>query len=244
MLKQKKVYLAILNQNTVATELVKALTLIIQEDANRIVISYSAIKPITHNRNTITQKFLASDCDYLMMIDDDIIPPLNIMRLVDFDKDIMSPLMFTRRQGELYPLYLKRKPDGVYDVADYFNDTGLQECDATGTGCIIIKRKVLETVKHPFENRYDRDGIKTFGQDFNFCEKAKASGFKVWVHLDYVCDHLVDYNLKDLYYLTVKYERQKRELETLKEYLTENNIKILNKAEKAIEDKQLIRPKL
>src|SRR4030042_4316137 len=172
-IKQRNVYLAILNEGEVSADLVKVISIIIQEDAYRIHLSYPNAKPISNNRNTIVQKFLSTECEYLMMVDDDIIPPPNILRLVDFDKDIITPLMFTKQRGELLPIFLTRKPDGIYDVDDYLNKTGLCECDATGTGCIIIKRKVLEDLKYPFRNKYDIDGVKTLGLDLNFCQRAK-----------------------------------------------------------------------
>lgn len=243
-LKQKTVYLAILNQGEINTELVKLITVLIQEEGFRIQLSFPNAKPIENNRNTIVQKFLATESEFLMMIDSDIVPPVNIMRLLDFDKDIITPLMFTRQKGELLPLFLKRGKDGIYDVDDYLNKSGLQEVDATGTGCIIIKRKVLEAVKYPFKNIYDVDGVKTFGLDFNFCQKSKELGFSSWVHLDYIASHYYTYNLKDLYYLTINFERVKRELETLKEHLKENKPLVLRQSMEAIKDKQLIKSKL
>jgi GT2 family glycosyltransferase len=217
----------------------------LEQDAYRIHLSYSSIKPISNNRNTIVQKFLAiPDCEYLMMIDSDIVPPPNIMRLIDFDKDIITPLMFTRQKGELLPLFLKRDKDGIYSVDDYLNKVGLQEIDATGTGCIIIKREVLEKVNKPFENIYDKDGIKTLGLDLSFCQKAKELGYRSWVHLDYVASHYYTYDLKDLYYITVQKERSENELNNIKEYLKENHPNILAKTMDAIRDKQLIKSKI
>jgi len=244
-LKQKNVYLAILNQGEINESLSKVINIMLEQDAYRIHLSYSSIKPISNNRNTIVQKFLAiPDCEYLMMIDSDIVPPPNIMRLIDFDKDIITPLMFTRQKGELLPLFLKRDKDGIYSVDDYLNKVGLQEIDATGTGCIIIKREVLEKVKKPFENIYDKDGIKTLGLDLSFCQKAKELGYKAWVHLDYVASHYYTYDLKDLYYITINKERAENELNNIKEYLKENHPNILAKTMDAIKDKQLIKSKL
>lgn len=245
-LKQKNLYVAVLNQGEINQNLSKVLNVMIQQDAYRIHLSYETGKPISNNRNTIVQKFLATNCEYLMMIDDDIVPPPNVMRLVDFDKDIITPLMFTRQKGDLIPLYLNRNKDGVYDVGDYLNVSGLQEVDATGTGCIIIKRNVLEhpDLKYPFRNEYDTDGVKTLGLDINFCKRAKEVGFQSWVHLDYVCSHYYNYDLKDLYYLMLNKERLERELITLKEYLEVKNPKILNRALKAIEGKQLVNPEI
>src|SRR3990167_1062308 len=177
--------------------------MMIQNDSYRIMLTYPAAKPITNNRNTIVQKFLANDCDYLMMVDSDIIPPV----------------MFVKQKGMLIPLFLKRGKDGIYDSDDYLTKVGLQEVDATGTGCIFIKREVLENVKHPFENRYDEDGIKILGNDFAFCQMAKEKGYRVWVHLDYVASHHSVQDLKDEFYEKLKKYRTARELFFVKEIL-------------------------
>lgn len=247
MIKQKNVFIAILNQGEISESLSKVINMMIQQDAYRIHLAYEAAKPITNNRNTIVQKFLATkECDYLMMIDDDIVPPPNILKLIDFDKDIITPFMFTRQKGDIVPLFLTKNKDGIHDVGDHLNLTGLQECDATGTGCIIIKRAVLEhpAMRYPFRNEYDADGVKTKGNDLAFCDRAKEAGFKVWVHLDYVCSHFMLYDLKELFYLTLNKERLEMENKTLKEYMSEHYPTVLNRSLIAIEDKQLVRPKI
>lgn len=218
-MKQKTIYLCILNQGEIRTDLAQVINLIIQNDSYRIYLTYPTSKPITNNRNTIVQKFLASDADYLMMIDDDIIPPPNILNLVDFDKDIATPLMFVKQKGTLLPLFLKRNKDGIYDVDDYMNKVGMQEADATGTGCIVIKREVCEKMKHLFRNEYDEDGIKTLGNDLSFCQRAKELGFRIWVHLDYVADHHYTDSLREEYYTQLKMYKIEKELHLLKQAL-------------------------
>src|SRR4030043_160814 len=106
MLKQKNVYIAVLNQGNIVTDLSKVLNVTIQQDAYRINLTYPSAKPISNNRNNIVQKFLATDCEYLMMIDSDIVPPPTILKLADFDKDIITPFMFVHQKGSLLPLFL------------------------------------------------------------------------------------------------------------------------------------------
>ena len=239
-MKQKTIYLAVLNQGTVRTDLSQLINLIIQNDSYRIMLTYPVAKPITNNRNTIVQKFLATDCDYLMMIDDDIVPPANILNLADFNVDIITPLMFVKQKGMLIPLFLTRNKDGIYDAADYLNKVGLQEVDATGTGCIIIKREVLENIKHPFENVYDEDGIKTLGNDFYFCQRAKKLGYKIWVHLDYVASHHSVQDLRDEFYKDLRLYKAEREMFFMKEALKQKPI-LFNRIMGEVNEKSLIK---
>lgn len=231
MLRQKNVYVAVLNQGEIRTELAKVLSMIQQQDGYRINMTYPHKKPITNNRNHIVQKFLArKEFDYLMMIDSDIIPPPNIMKLVDFDKDIIVPLMFVMQEGKVLPLYLKQAKDGQLEFhREYLDKQGLIPVDATGTGCIILSRKVLEAVKHPFRNEYDSDGIKKLGNDLSFCNRARKLGFQPYVHLDYVADHHSVASLREIYYLILQKERVEQEYSKVMNYLRENNPKLLKK---------------
>jgi len=215
--RQKGVYISVLNQGELRRELSKLLNDFQHSDRYRILIDYPIEKPITQNRNTIVQNFLArKDFDYLMMIDDDIVPPPEILDLVDFQKDIIVPLMFTFQGKKIIHLAMNRNKDGKQVMVDIEKKKGLIEIDSTGTGCIIISRKVLEAVKFPFKNEYDADGIKKTGLDFNFCTKAKKLGFKVWVHLNYIASHYATIDLKDIYISALEKQELLEELEELK----------------------------
>lgn len=205
----KGVYIAILNQGQMRVELVHMMIQLTRRSEFNIYYSFPADKPISQNRNKIVLDFLNhKELDYLMMIDSDIIPlSLDILHLIDHQKDIIAPVMFAYRQDAIVPLVLKRKretaPDKIaeYNVVDVTGDEGLIEVDAVGTGCIIIHRRVLEhpQMKAPFLNQYDENGLRILGLDLNFCKRAKELGFKVWCHLDYQCSHWTVFDLKEVY---------------------------------------------
>jgi len=202
----KGLYIAILNQGYIRVELVHVLLDLIRSGRYNIFIETPAEKPIAQNRNLTVQRFLKMEnMDYLMFLDNDIIPPRNILNLVDFDKDIIGGLCFAFMDNKLVPLALRRQepvPPGEkpYKVIDFKGTEGLVEVDAIGTGHMIIARRVLEDVTHqPFCNQYDEKGIKTLGLDLSFCHKAKEKGYEVWCHLDYPCSHWTETDLKTFY---------------------------------------------
>ena len=197
---KKAVMIAVLNQGAIRPELSTVLTELPLQDKYELHIYYPARKPIAQNRNMIVQNFLSRpQYDYLIMIDSDNVPPLNLLNLVDYQKDIVGVLYCGFQKGMIIPFVMKAGKDGLYKVMDLNDKKGLVECDAIGTGVIVIKREVLEKVRHPFRNEYDADGIKLMGLDFNFCKRAKEQGFKVYAHLDYVTSHWVTMDLKDYY---------------------------------------------
>lgn len=202
----KKIYVAVLNEGQINEKLCSVLEKMPLQSKYEVWRANPSDKPIANNRNKIVQEFLATDCDYLLMIDDDIVPPDNILNLADFQKDVISPICFAFQQNMVAPLIMRMEPEGTYTVANYKGYEGLVETDAVGAGCLMVARRVLENpeMKAPFEDIFDADGVRKYGQDLAFCQKAKKLGYGVFCHLDYACDHFVVMNLKKIYSSFIK----------------------------------------
>jgi len=200
----KSIYIAILNEGTMRVELTGLIVDLIQQGKYNLDIHYPHNKPITFNRNEIVKSFLSSGCDYLLMIDDDIFPPPTILNLADFDEDIIAATCFAFTKDMIIPVAWNRRADGMYFVPNLASSDGLKKVDSVGTGCIMIKRSVLE---NPwwlenggwFKNEYDKTGYKEEGNDLAFCRKATDLGYNVFVHTDYQCSHIVPMDLKFIY---------------------------------------------
>jgi hypothetical protein len=196
-----KVYLAILNEGTIRSELCRVKDYWQSKGDYDIYLSYPDAKPIEDNRNRIVQNFLKTDCEWLVQIDDDIVPPLNYLDLILYNKDIITGVCYAYRQDSLVPLILKRsKKNELWENFECNSEEGLIEVDSVGTGAIIINRRVFtdKLKNHPFESIWNEDGTRKKGLDLYFCEKAKAEGFEVWCHLKYVCSHIVDMDLAEV----------------------------------------------
>lgn len=213
---KKSIYISVLNQGEIRVELAKVLTELTHQNKYNILISYPSDKPISHNRNKIVQDFLNhKDYDYLLMFDDDNIPPTNILNLADFDKDVICGISFGYQQNLVIPSVFKRKDDGLYSVHEFTGEEGLMEVDAAGSGQMMIARRVLEKIQYPFRNEYDRDGIKKLGLDLNFCQRVKELGFKVYAHTDYICSHYVTFDLKEVYQVLVEQKETQKRLDEI-----------------------------
>jgi len=201
----KGIYVAVLNQGWIRTELVQLLVDLTHQGKYRLFLSYPSQKPISYNRNLAVKNFLDKpEYDYLLFLDGDIVPPLNILDLALYDKDIIGGVCFGYLRAEnfgygIVPFVMRQNEKGTYDVMNLDGTEGLVECDGIGSGCMLIKREVLEKMKYPFKNIYDEDGIKLRGLDFNFCTESKKKGFKVWAHLNYPCGHYTDMDLATIY---------------------------------------------
>lgn len=209
---KRSIWVAILNENTIRPELARVLNYINDQTDYEIYIDFSNEKPISQNRNMIVQRFLASKFDYLLMIDDDVVPPQTILSMADYEKDVVGALYFMYQEQKLMPVAFMRSRYGMYNPLNIKSGDGLTEVDAVGTGCIMLSRKVLKAVKAPFINEYDPDGIRLFGLDIAFCQRAKEKDFKVYVHTDFPCSHWQIMDLKRLYYIETSYSDKINEL--------------------------------
>ncbi len=199
MKKNKSIYIAVLNQGNIRPELADLLSNLPRQQKYDIFVNYPAFKPITNNRNVTVKRFLETDMDYLLMIDNDCIPTDKLLDLADYDKDIIGGLCFGYLKKMLCPFAMKKKPDGKYDIIDTDQNNGVVECDAIGSGTMMIARRVLEEMPFPFRNEYDPEGIKTKGLDFNFCKRAKDMEYKVWVDTDMLVSHWSIMDLKEIW---------------------------------------------
>lgn len=186
--RKQKVYIAVLNQGTVNTALSNLLIHITHDPRHHITITYPSERPIANNRNKIVLSFLEGDWDYLLMLDDDTVPHRSPIDLIDTGKDIIGYPYPQWNSGDIYWVVMDRDGDG-YKPMPPERRYGVQQVDAIGTGCILIKREVLETVKAPFMRKWSEEGIAELGLDFYFCQKAIDAGFEVWCDWGAPCSH-------------------------------------------------------
>jgi len=193
-----KIQLSIPNTGWMRSELAIKLPRWLKETNHDVFFESSNEKPVEHNRNSIVQRFLASDRDYLLQLDSDVVPPANPLLLADLELDIVSAPCWIYQKRALLNVY-RFIEDGAYlqplDRKDY---SGVVAIDATGSGILMVSRRVLEAMKAPFERKYDENGIETLGQDLYFCEKARAAGFKLYAHFEYVSKHYKEIDLGEL----------------------------------------------
>jgi len=135
------------------------------------------------------------DCDYLFMVDDDMICPVDLLpRLLKHDVDIVAPLAFQRREPYFPVIYLQREGWDESRREQYFANElvgnypkdKLYECDATGFGAVLIKRWVLDKMVKP---RFM--STNPSGEDILFCYNArKQCGARVFVDTATKISHL------------------------------------------------------
>ncbi|MBS3150483.1 hypothetical protein J4425_01600, partial [Candidatus Woesearchaeota archaeon] len=150
---------------------------------------YNSVKErIVSSRNKLKEYFLKNDYDYLLSLEQDVVPPKDVIeRLMKHGKDICSGLYFKEKDNELIPImYVPYKNEFAKLLKfEEIPENELIEVITSGLGCVLIKRKVLENV----EFRYEKN--KEPWDDVWFCEDARQKGFKVYVDTSVRCKHFI-----------------------------------------------------
>jgi hypothetical protein len=139
-------------------------------------------------RNVLVEQMLGhGDMEWLLFLDDDqAFAPDLLQKLLGRGKSIVGGL-YMRRDMPFSPIaYSELLPDGTYLPLDLREhpEGGLVQVAAVGTGGMLIRRQVLETIPPPWFQRGPQS------EDLMFCEAAKAEGFKIYCDLDAKLGHL------------------------------------------------------
>ena len=149
-------------------------------------------------RNLLAKDMLESDCTDLLFIDSDInFEPDDVLRLMawgsDPKKGIVAGVPRTRSTDKVYIADLEYDANGELTM----NGMGLVRATRVATAFMLVRREVFETLaqKHPewdyddkrsnrrlnavFDFKVTDEGY--MGEDFLFCDRARAEGFEVWI---------------------------------------------------------------
>lgn len=136
------------------------------------------------------------DYDRMLWVDSDIIlEPVDAQKLLEADADIVSGL-YPVGPKDLSAAVAGMETDGsnfnqrvhIGAMMGLSDDVApvLHEVDFVGFGCLMVRKGVFEQMTFPwFDSLYDimPDGrVLNLGEDFGWCRKAKALGFKIHVH--------------------------------------------------------------
>jgi len=157
------------------------------------------------SRNLIRKKVLEEGYDYFLNLDQDIIPPNDIIeRFLQHKKKILTGVYFvynnqysSRQADYLIPtLWISDNNFSNKDIIDGASirlmhpketeQDGIVKVISCGSGCLFIHREVLEKI----EFRYDP--FFPYFDDNWFCRDAFYNDFKIFADLSIKCKHLIN----------------------------------------------------
>lgn len=149
--------------------------------------------------STLMKRFLATGCDTLLLIDDDMTFPPDLLEIMrenqeNWRYDIVSALATQRIPPPRALVMRKGQQPDLPDALNglYYNllveevvDGKTLPVDATGFAFTLIRRQVIERMTDPEwgpnHTHYVSWGESGEGEDVNFCRRAGSHGFKVAV---------------------------------------------------------------
>jgi hypothetical protein len=191
---------------------------------------------VTQGRNLCVAGFLDSNYTHLLFIDSDIyFHAESIFEMIKRDKDVLSipyPLKTIRwdkamgriNEGKIKNVNDLKKsfntyPMRVEDHNDIIVDKGVIEVTHSPTGCMMIKRSVIQKMIKEYPDKYikqktvingeyvDRSNLWNFfdcihdpvsktymGEDFSFCKLWKDIGGKCHAYIDHPIVHIGEHS--------------------------------------------------
>lgn len=146
---------------------------------------------IPESRNGIAKKFLETDSEWLLSVDNDMIFQPNLLEvLMDVagsDKKIVGGFYLTYYENNTPGSTWLVEVDGkLFTVGKVENDMTVA-VNAVGMGGTLIHRSVFEAVRDAYQDNdewpwyaHDLTNGKRMGEDVTFCYRASQCGFKTY----------------------------------------------------------------
>lgn len=144
-------------------------------------------------RNHLVRMAIDNNCDYLLMLDDDMVVPSDLIkRLMAHDVEVCGALYY-QRGGAFHPVIMKRHETELGEFRGEFyspidpiiRDPGLHEVDIIGGGCMLFKVEVFNRLTEPYFW-----WEATSGTDIAICSNLRAAGAKVYIDTSIEIGHL------------------------------------------------------
>lgn len=167
-----------------------------RKESPRYVFNYFSAGEIfvPYAREMLCQTALDYKSDFIVMIDDDMITPHDLVyKLIEHNQDIVAALAFTRNPPHHPVIYqtvegydpVVRVQYGKNTTVRNYPRNTLVECDAVGFGAVAIKCDLLRKMNKPWFM-----GCPGAGEDITFCYNAKKVGGRVFMDTATKLGHL------------------------------------------------------
>lgn len=170
--------------------LVSVVKLVKKDPQNTFIMTWEGCN-VHQARINIVKEAQKANCTHLLFVDSDMVFDADAAeKLLNRDKDIIGVNTNLRK----LPLTSTVKFHNEKGEKVFEPNGELFECQAVGTGFMLIKMSVFDKLPTPwFFYEYDEKGDMKTGSDMWFCNKAREAGFKVFCDLSVKVGHIGDY---------------------------------------------------
>lgn len=186
------------NSKTIPIEMLLAMA--VQQPPTHLSTAYIGVqgKDISKQRDYCAQAALQIGAKYLWFVDDDTVPPPNTLKrliyVLDNNPDIaVVGGIYVTKNDPPQPVVFRGMGLGSFwhwKKGDVFEVTGM------GAGCMLINTEIFKKIGDPpyfpwpTNDSYDSSIPSTsVSEDISFCNKVRATGYRVFAHGAILCDH-------------------------------------------------------
>ena len=163
-------------------------------------------------RNRIAQLGIDKNTDYVLMVDNDVTLPKNVLLdMLDNPKDVCLGYYVHRNDDNIYcgrvSVCKRRQPDGQlyfnYPLESEYTAEEMNQMKADGKykvqihgggmGCALIKTKVFKDTQYPWYDwvNYADSHRGMLSEDLYFCEVCRKAGIPIYTDTRAGCGHLL-----------------------------------------------------
>ena len=181
--------------------------LVLIQNGHMVTPYYNSELYIDLSRNFCISLFLDSNCSDIIFVDSDLgFDDDAILKLIKFDKDIVTGAYRYKKTKEEYPVILDFSRGNNCKE----EETGLVYVQSASAGLMRIQRRALEKLINYYKMRPDKRGIYPFfatgmifendnswyGEDTAFCKKWREMGGEIFVEPNINFTHIGNQDFK------------------------------------------------
>lgn len=145
--------------------------------------SLPGLPGIVDRQNYLARKALTENYDYLWIVQGDVEVPLHAFgNLLNLDVDVAFGVVRRHTEDDFIAGFVGSNKKVWYMPQGLISNHVLVGPVMAGCSCVLIKRRVLESVKFHF--------YQMIGEDVNFAYDVARAGFSAAIDGDVVCGHL------------------------------------------------------
>ena len=189
----KTILIAIPTARNIEAETFKSIYDLTVPDGYQVTFQYFYGYNVDQVRNLIAD-WVVKGFDYLFAVDSDMaFAPDTLAKLLAHDRDMVSGLYIQRIPGRhTLEVYEPNDQGGVTHIPyEKIRGQGLVEIASCGFGCVLVKGEVFKAIPYPhFVYHSAINHANTVSEDIDFCNKARARGFKMFADTTILCRHI------------------------------------------------------
>jgi hypothetical protein len=157
----------------VHTDFAMSLAMLCMNPGASVFLLNSRSSLVALGRNQCAGAAQLMSATHLLFLDTDMIFPADTLtRLLSHDKDIVGA-GYSQRMPPFHPLTVTEDGEHIHIAA------GMRKVRLLPTGCMLVRTAVFSMLTKPYFNLV-AEGEQLRGEDYYFCERARAAGFEIW----------------------------------------------------------------